>query len=359
MQALRKYFNIFMFFQAFLLASFVRPVDDVRLLILNEENSKSTCTSTYVQTGPAKQLIYQSDKGWTYRTPATGAPNRPMSDEEAELIFGTGYKPKKQVPVPVPEKEKSNVAKIEASTKEEDIYMEFTHEQLLQLAEFPEESVKYAHKMYTKDMAAGKQISSAFGYFLTICKNHAKRPKQEPRQWGKSKASVQSAPPVEVWDEEGAVQRMRDRAIRIKERAISMGFDIHGKTQQQLINLIRGYDPLCRTALTVTPQPTDIPKIPTPPFEGIDFNSLVVKEAEATVVYTMPEHTTTYEMEPVSRHDKNPTEPDKHNDMEPVSDNSWPSAEPIVSEPVMLGHYEAYSYSSPCGFDGDYEEVMD
>lgn len=70
----------------------------------------------------------------------------------------------------------------------------FTNEQLLQLKDFPQETVAYANRKLASDLLSGKSISNQFSYLLGICKSHASQQKSPQR--GQFKPSLAPKPYV-------------------------------------------------------------------------------------------------------------------------------------------------------------------
>ncbi len=111
------------------------------VLTLNELNLlKSTGTNIVLSNNIAAQDLYLPDSAWLYRS-EKGVPNKKITFEQFEAQF----------------------------FKQEQYMNNFTQDQLLQLVHYPKETLSYATKMLTKDMAAGKEITNQFAYFKSIC----------------------------------------------------------------------------------------------------------------------------------------------------------------------------------------------
>lgn len=162
------------FFMGFFLISTLTVKGGDALLMLNEFIYKRTGTSSALSNKPAAQNLYSSEQApWLYDN-ISGEPNKKVTFEQFEAQFF----PKEQ-------------------------YMNtFTEDQLLQLAYYPKETLQYATKMLTKDMAAGKQISNQFAYFKSICERNKNKP---PQREGQQSFSRPKVGPTSVWQKEERV----------------------------------------------------------------------------------------------------------------------------------------------------------
>ncbi len=186
----------------------------------------------------------------------------------------------------------------------------FTEQELLEIASYPKEAITYATKAFTKALHEGKGVS--FSYMISILK------KWKPTE---KKIVIKKRTPQqenkEFTDQEidsfksGAIQAFKDKAEAAPLNPYALILFSGFKKQ------IEGEE----IDKHIQPTSPELPPMPTPP----DYSAMVpiIKRAVS------------------------------------VSDNSAPLNGPVVSEPLMLDYYDAYTLSSPCGFDGDYEEIMD
>ena len=150
------------------------PKEGVRLLILKDVIYKRTCTNIVMSTNIAAQDLYLSAAvPWLYGT-EKGEPNKKVTFEQFEAQF----------------------------FKEEQYMNNFTEEQLLQLAQYPKETLSYATKMLTKDMSDGKAITNQFAYFKSICERLKNKTPQRDVQQPFSRPKVG---PQSVWKKEERV----------------------------------------------------------------------------------------------------------------------------------------------------------
>lgn len=176
-------------------------------------NFYKNCTGTNIalNTNHVKQDLYSTQERYElFRTEIKGEPNQKISFDQFEAI----YFPKKES------------------------YMNnFTEEQLVQLAQYSKDTLNYATKMFTKDMASGKQMGSQFDYFKSICFRYAsKTPKtgttkfHEPVNTKKWQA-----------DDEDIRERLNQRKQNIIAKAKELGVYNDSYTLEDLRLLCKGY----------------------------------------------------------------------------------------------------------------------
>jgi len=170
LQQLRILFrNIFLFSISFLLSR-----DNVRPLIL-DVNILSKCNEQTTSPTPRtnKEVLYLPQVVWLYDLKLEGEPNKKKTYEEFEALF----------------------------TPWDLNMLSFTTEQQQQLEQYSQSTRDYAHKIFTKDMASGKAISSQFAYFSSICRNHAAKNKTPEKGYAQP-SSRPNVGPHSVWKQE-------------------------------------------------------------------------------------------------------------------------------------------------------------
>lgn len=161
------YFNMMVVFDVNSLTSKPAASANEGLLYYKEELLIANAASALNKTALKKQqqaCLYLPDRTWYYKDMIneTGPANPKRTKEEFQALIS----------------EKGSTMQA------------FTQEQLEQLGQYPQESISYAHKKLTKDMAAGKAISNPFAYMMGICKSHAQENKKNP-ETGSQQAKYQ------------------------------------------------------------------------------------------------------------------------------------------------------------------------
>lgn len=133
----------------------------------------------------------------------------------------------------------------------------FTDEQLFELQKYSKETLSYATKILTRDMAAAKSIPNQFAYFKGVCEkshNHQSTYGSFTKQ-SKPKMNENSAAPAhkkayERNDEEIRLM-LKSTADCLRATAVEMGYDIEHRTLRDIELMMAGYQltPITQNAL--------------------------------------------------------------------------------------------------------------
>lgn len=128
----------------------------------------------------------------------------------------------------------------------------FTAEQLETISGYPPAVVDVANKAITKELHAGKKITSPFNYFVAICR--AEIQKQNNPKTGKTKSQSSFLSPINhgkqssklrtEWQAPSAAQESYNRLMKIYKRQLILhnrGHEWYDLTPEELRLTVNGY----------------------------------------------------------------------------------------------------------------------
>lgn len=115
----------------------------------------------------------------------------------------------------------------------------FSDEEIEKLNIYPKDTLDYAHKRLTREIASGNNITHMFNYFVAICRGHLKENKKTPQRKDTTQVNTQSS-----WRPNDPAQESFQRLQRLynlRLRVYNKGLRWNGFTYGELERIAKGY----------------------------------------------------------------------------------------------------------------------